>query len=123
MAAGTTVVLFPKPRRSRKTRYQPTVFDGHVVISADRHREMDVEKLCERLSPAFLRHIMLMADEEITVLEILASGVYHSAFEEEIRNSDPDGPHPLERPARQFKMRRTRKPAGRQNARGDDHAS
>lgn len=70
------VVQMPK----KKTRYKPTMFrDGsEVLISAERNREIDMETLCELLSPRFIRLIRLLDDEGLAVLELLAAGVFIS---------------------------------------------
>lgn len=69
----------PRARRPKKTtRFQPILGrDGHVLVSAARMKEMDVEALCERLSEPFLRCLRRASDDELSVLEAFAEGLYH----------------------------------------------
>lgn len=88
---SATIVPFQKPSRQpsptpNATRYTPTMFsDGSaVLISAERHRQIDAEVLCERLTDDFIGMIRLMTDDELAILEVLAEGVFHTS-------SDDDG--------------------------------
>ncbi len=87
MSSPTTVVKFDSAKRSKpkKTRYQDSYFTDrktgrtHVLISAERYREMDVEILVERLSQRFLGKIRLMDDDQLALLEALATTVQWSS--------------------------------------------